>query len=282
MTEPKDRYLKVNGLTIHYLDWGNTGAPIMLILHGVTRFAHAMDGIARFFADRFQVLAYDLRGHGTSDWDPKGRYSLDTHRSDLESVIDVLNLENIVLLGHSLGGSIAMSYMYYNPGHVVKSAVIEDVGPYIEKPITRPSSIQTGLERTPKLFASWEEATDYWKKIRPELTKPALERRLNSSMQVLENGTVSWIWDISGVLNHMKNGPKGTDDRWDYVKAITCPTLVIRGSESEILSQEIAARMSNVNPHISWVEVPEAGHAVHADNVDSFNSKVSAFLRNTD
>ena len=80
----------------------------------------------------------------------------------------------------------------------------------------------------------------------------------------------------------MKNGPKGTDDRWDYVKAITCPTLVIRGSESEILSQEIATRMSNVNPHISWVEVPEAGHAVHADNLDSFNSKVSAFLRNID
>ena len=282
MAKPKDRYLKINGLTIHCLDWGNTGAPIMLILHGVTRFAHAMDGIARFFADRFQVLAYDLRGHGTSDWDPKGHYGLDTHRSDLQSVVDLLNLENIVLLGHSLGGSIAMSYLYYNPRNVAKAAVIEDVGPHIEKTIRSSSSIQAELERTPKMFPSWEHAAAYWKKIRPELSKPALERRLKSSMQASENGVITWVWDISGLLNHMKNGPKGTDDRWDYVKAITCPTLVVRGSESEILSQEVAARMSNENPHISWVEIPKAGHAVHTDNLDSFNSKVSNFLRNID
>ena len=282
MTKPEDRYLKVNDLTIHYLDWGNVGAPIMLILHGVTRFAHAMDGIARFFADRFQVLAYDLRGHGTSDWDPKGHYGIDTHRSDLESLISLLNLENIVLLGHSLGGSIAMSYMYHNPSNVVKAAVIEDVGPHVEKPVKRPSSIESDLERTPKMFASWEQATDYWRKSRPELSKLALNRRVNSSMRELEDGTVTWVWDISGVLNHMKNGPKGTDDRWNYVKAITCPTLVVRGSESEILSQEIATRMSNENRHISWVEIRGAGHAVHADNLDSFNLKVSAFLKNTE
>lgn len=282
MTKPVDRYLKVNNLTIHYLDWGNVGAPIMLILHGVTRFAHAMDGIARFFADRFQVLAYDLRGHGTSDWDPKGHYGIDTHRSDLECLISLLNLENIVLLGHSLGGSIAMSYMYHNPSNVVKAAVIEDVGPHVEKPVKRPSSIESELERTPKMFASWEQASDYWRKSRPELSKLALKRRVNSSMRELENGTVTWVWDISGVLNHMKNGPKGTDDRWDYVKAITCPTLVVRGSESEILSQEIATRMSNKNRHISWVEIRGAGHAVHADNLDSFNLKVSAFLKNTE
>ena len=282
MTKPEDRYLKVNDLTIHYLDWGNVGAPIMLILHGVTRFAHAMDGIARFFADRFQVLAYDLRGHGTSDWDPKGHYGIDTHRSDLESLISLLNLENIVLLGHSLGGSIAMSYMYHNPSNVVKAAVIEDVGPHVEKPVKRPSSIESDLERTPKMFASWEQATDYWRKSRPELSTLALNRRVNSSMRELEDGTVTWVWDISGVLNHMKNGPKGTDDRWNYVKAITCPTLVVRGSESEILSQEIATRMSNENRHISWVEIRGAGHAVHADNLDSFNLKVSAFLKNTE
>ncbi len=282
MTKPQDRYLKVNGLTIHYLDWGNTGAPVMLILHGVTRFAHAMDGIARFFADRFQVLAYDLRGHGTSDWDPKGHYGLDTHRSDLESIIRLLNLENIVLLGHSLGGSIAMSYMYYNPSNVVRAAVIEDVGPHVERPVIRPSSIQGELERTPRMFPSWEKAAIYWKKTRPELTGTALERRLYSSMQASKNGLVTWIWDISGVLNHMKNGPRGTDDRWGYVKAITCPTLVVRGSESEILSQETADRMSNENPHISWIEIPKAGHAIHADNLYSFNLRVSDFLRNID
>src|SRR5262245_35266755 len=73
-TRPEDRFITVEGLRLHYLDWGNANAPPLILLHGIDRVAHTFDPIAPRFASRYHVVAMDLRGHGDSGWDPGGRY----------------------------------------------------------------------------------------------------------------------------------------------------------------------------------------------------------------
>jgi alpha/beta hydrolase fold len=69
-----DRFITVNGLRIHFLDWGNEGKPPFIMLHGISRTAHTFDHVARRYQKDYHVIAVDMRGHGDSDWDPKAQY----------------------------------------------------------------------------------------------------------------------------------------------------------------------------------------------------------------
>src|SRR3979409_517774 len=71
-TQPADRFITVNGLRLHYLDWGNDTKPPMILLHGIGRVAHTFDHLAPHFSSNYHVMAVDMRGHGDSGWDPQG------------------------------------------------------------------------------------------------------------------------------------------------------------------------------------------------------------------
>ena len=71
---PADRNVTVNGLNIHYLDWGSAGKPPLILLHGIARTARTFDHVAPHFTANYHVLAVDMRGHGDSAWDPQGSY----------------------------------------------------------------------------------------------------------------------------------------------------------------------------------------------------------------
>jgi hypothetical protein len=81
-----DRFIEVNGLRLHYLDWGNRDKPAFIMLHGIGRDAHSFDHIAPRFVSEYHVLAFDLRGHGDSAWDPAGAYLVEDFVGDLERV----------------------------------------------------------------------------------------------------------------------------------------------------------------------------------------------------
>src|SRR5688500_10426010 len=92
MAAPADRYADVNGIRIHYLEWGDAGAQPLVLLHGIARCAHAFDHLAPHFADRYRLLAIDLRGHGDSAWDAGGNYLVEDYVSDVEALLDALAL----------------------------------------------------------------------------------------------------------------------------------------------------------------------------------------------
>src|SRR5262245_45738415 len=94
--QPADRFITVNGLRIHYLEWGSADRQPLIMLHGIGRVAHTFDHIAPHFASRYHVLAVDMRGHGDSDWDPKGAYLVEDYVKDIEGLAAQLNLRNIV------------------------------------------------------------------------------------------------------------------------------------------------------------------------------------------
>src|SRR5215831_18357361 len=79
-----DRYVTVNGLRIHYLDWGAVDKQPLILLHGIGRIAHTFDHLAGHFNSKYHVMAVDMRGHGDSDWDPKAQYLVEDYAKDIE------------------------------------------------------------------------------------------------------------------------------------------------------------------------------------------------------
>src|SRR4051794_9350004 len=94
---PTDRFVTVNGLRLHYLDWGNTSRPPLILIHGIARVAHTFDHIAPSFTADYHVLAIDMRGHGDSAWDPGANYLVEDHVKDLEAFVTQLGLRRVTL-----------------------------------------------------------------------------------------------------------------------------------------------------------------------------------------
>jgi esterase len=137
---PQDRYITVNGLRLHYLDWGGDERQPFIMLHGIGRLAHSFDHIAPAFRANYRVLAIDMRGHGDSGWSPEGAYLVEDYAKDLEAFVEQLNLRNIVLLGNSTGGRVVQVYAGMHPERVAR-LISEDVGP------ERTNDIASGFAR---------------------------------------------------------------------------------------------------------------------------------------
>ena len=113
--QPTSRRIEVSdGLSLHALEWSTEGVP-MILIHGFGNEAHIWDDFAPRVAEHYRVIAISLRGHGDSDWDPERRYDYTDHLADLEAITTQLGIERMVLVGHSLGGRVAMLYAGRHP-----------------------------------------------------------------------------------------------------------------------------------------------------------------------
>src|SRR5207244_2897774 len=104
---PSSELVKVNGLRLHYLDFGNPTAPPLVCIHGLSGNAHNFDGLAPHLADKWHVMALDVRGRGDSQWGPSGEYTAPVYVSDLVAMLDALNISRTALIGTSMGGIIS-------------------------------------------------------------------------------------------------------------------------------------------------------------------------------
>src|SRR4051812_21378284 len=125
---PEERQVAGNGLDFHLLDWGTAGKPTVLFLHGGSLTAHTWDLVCLSLRPRYHCLAYDLRGHGDTSWSPSADYSLEAHRTDLESVVAGLGLGRFILVGMSLGGATSLAYAGRHADQLA-GLVLVDVGP---------------------------------------------------------------------------------------------------------------------------------------------------------
>src|SRR4030042_4672968 len=119
---PEDKWLKANGIKLHYLDWGNPAATPMVLLHGFISYAHYWDFFAQNLKSEYHVLALDSRGHGDSGCATS--YTIQDGVLDLAEFITVLNLENIVLVGLSMGGLISILFTATYPDIVRKLLIV--------------------------------------------------------------------------------------------------------------------------------------------------------------
>ena len=271
---PSDRYVDVNGLNLHYLEWGDAANPTVLMLHGRSQQAHSWDFVSLALSDRFHALALDQRGHGDSDWATDGDYSIEAQQTDIDGFVEALGLDGFILIGHSMGGRNAYVWAGRHP-RALKGLMIVDTGP---------DTGTVSLERM-REFRELPDELDSFEEFAQRVqqyTGRSREQTLGALKYSIRRRTDGkWTWKYDKRLRTPDGREPGwTPDRlWDCVGRITCPTTVLRGSRSDVFLPETLERMQQAIPDCVAETIPGAGHLVQGDNPAAVVASIQDLLR---
>ena len=274
-----------DGLELHALEWSREGVPMVLV-HGFGNEAHLWDDFAPTVAEFYRVIAVSLRGHGDSDWDPEHRYDYDSHVGDLMALTEHLGIDRMVLVGFSLGGRVAMLYSGIHPEKLA-GLVIVDSAPELDARGTTRIRMEVAEHQAPA-FATVGEYENVLAHNYPVASPEQIRRMAKHALKQRDDG--KWILKMDLAYRGV-DGPKLSDEdmaareethmknMWAALEKIPCPTLVVRGAASDIMSPEVADRMvEEVIPNAKLAVVPRAAHSVMTDNPEGFNEAVGAFV----
>ncbi len=245
-----------------YTEWGDAKNPRVLIcLHGLTRCGRDFDFLAQALADRYRVVCPDVVGRGKSEWlAVKDDYQIPQYVADMVTLIARLDVPSVHWLGTSMGGLIGMALAAL-PETPITRLVLNDVGPLINAAAIQRITQYVGL--APR-FASVEEAERHIRAVSAsfgQLTDAQWQHLTQYTTRQMPGGVVELVYD-PGIAAPFSKAFNGTDiDLWPLYEAIHCPTLLVRGAESDLLSQETALEMTHRGPRAALVEIPGVGHA---------------------
>jgi len=268
MTTPCDRRAVLRGLRFHWLDWGTAGCPPLLLLHGGAQTAHSWDEVAPDLARDHHVVALDQRGHGETEWAPASRYRREDFVGDVAAVLDLLGWAEATLVALSLGGLNAIAFAAAHPARV-RGLVVVDVVPTVAPAGAEAIRAQLATRD----FASLEDAVALAHRFNPRRTLENIRERLRHGMRETPEGRWTYRFDPA-----MGAAVAGVEALWAAVERIRCPTLLVRGGESAILTHDGAQRFRRELPGSVVAEVPGAGHSVMGDNPAGFLAAVRPFL----
>ena len=274
-------------LRLHYVDWGNEDAPTLLLIHGGRDHCRNWDWVAEALKDDYHVIAPDLRGHGDSAWMVGGSYNQIDYVYDIAQLLRQTTRTPVTIIGHSLGGSISLQYAGLYPETVTKLVAIEGMGPppeLIKERIDQPIADRLHLwvedlrklsGRMPRRYPSLEEAYERMQTENPHLTETQARHLTIHGSNKNEDGTYSWKFD-----NYIRTFPPiGIDFEQQYMlwERISCPTLLVRGTESWASDPEKDGRAAHFQ-NAKVVNIRKAGHWVHHDQLDRFMKITRDFL----
>jgi esterase len=265
----QDRFVMVNGLRIHYLDWGGANLPPFLMLHGIGRVAHSFDHIAPTFAGRYHVIAMDMRGHGDSGWSPEGAYLVEDYVKDVEGLVNQLNLTGLTLLGNSTGGRVVQVYAGLHPDRVAR-LVVEDVGPERTNEIA--SGFARRVEQEDKGWASEDELVASLTRGGGKVSEALQRNYAHFGSKRRDDGRIVWKRDPNLVKGFVPT------ELWRFVREIKCPTIYILGGASNIVPPETQLELQQILPSVRIVSMPGLGHYPHLENPDEYLKIVDKFL----
>ena len=268
MTMPRDEWAVLGGLRFHWLDWGAAGCPPLLLLHGGAQTAPSWDGVAPELARDHHVIARDQRGHGETEWAPPGRYRRADFVGDVAALLDRVGWAEATLVALSLGGLNAIAFAAAHPERV-RGLVVVDVVPTVAPAGAEAIRAQLATRD----FASFEEAVALAHRFNPRRTLENIRARLRHGMRETPEGRWTYRFDPA-----MGAAVEGVEALWAAVGRIRCPTLLVRGAESAILTRDGAERFRRALAGSRVVEVPGAGHSVMGDNPAGFLAAVRPFL----
>ena len=287
MPGPTSRTYFSQRLRLHYVDWGNAGAPPLVLVHGGQDHCRNWDWVAARLRHDWHVIAPDLRGHGDSQWSTDGSYTMAGHVYDLAQLIRQQGLAPVTIIGHSLGGNIAIRYTGLYPESVRKLVAIEGLGSSpqtlaerakrtIDERMRTWIAQERGLAaRPPHRYASIEEAFQRMQAVNKHLSPEQARHLTQHGVNQNEDGTYSWKFD-----NYVRVWPAydiSIEELHHLWSRITCPTLLVYGKESWASNPAEDGRAQYFQ-NAEVVTFDGAGHWVHHDRLDAFVEKVQAFL----
>ncbi len=277
-------------LRLHYVDWGNAGAPPLLLIHGGRDHCRSWDWVAENLRDRFHVMALDLRGHGDSAWAPGSSYALAEFIYDIAQLVEQKQLKPVSIIGHSMGGAISLLYAGAYPETVARLVVIEGLffspaelarrlGKPVAQRITRwVEQLRELSGRLPKRYQSIDEAVD---RMRAENARLSAEQARHLTVHgINQNEDGSYSWKFDNYIRAQAPFNLTADDITSLWSAITCATLLVRGGESGASDPAADGALAYFN-NAQALTIAGAGHWVHHDKLDDFLTAAGAFLTAT-
>lgn len=258
-----------------YKEWGDPQNPkVLLCVHGVTRVSDDFDNIARELCRDYRVVCPDIVGRGRSDWlRAPQHYQLPQYVSDIVTLLARLDAQTVHWLGTSMGGliGIGLASLKDNP---VRRLVLNDIGPALNPAALARIGDYIGQAVR---FPSFDEAARYIREISLPFGPHSDEEWHKLASDVLrQEKDGQWIrhYDLGLAVPFKSATPENTRQAeamlWTAYDAIACPTLLVRGAESDLLSSEVAHAMTARGPKAKLVEFPGVGHAptfMHADQI---------------
>jgi pimeloyl-ACP methyl ester carboxylesterase len=263
---------------------GPGDGPPVVLLHGGGQTRHSWAGTARVLAGTgWQVVSLDLRGHGESEWDPEGDYTLDAFAADITLVAASFDTRP-ALVGASLGGISSMAAIADAGGgtELASSLTLVDVAHRIE--VAGRNRIGDFMTAAPDGFATLEEAADAIAAYNPHRPRPKDLSGLRKNLRQRDDGRWMWHWDPAFVRGRWGSPDETRSSLVDpgrldqAASALTLPTLLVRGRSSDLLSEEGAMAFLEAVPHARFADVAGAGHMVAGDRNDVFNQAILEFL----
>jgi len=257
-----------DGLKLYYREYQGSNQPI-LCLSGLSRNSKDFHRLALHLQKQGHlVICPDYRGRGKSDYDPNPmNYHPPTYLDDIFQLLTALNIHQVVVIGTSLGGLLAMAMGAAMPSYL-KAVILNDVGPDVDK---------NGLKRIISYLSlntkydSWDKAMDAAKamfKMVNFANPDDWQELAEASFKEYPDGKIGCNWDINIIEPLKQNKP--TPDLWPLFYSLkNIPLLTIRGEKSDILNEITLEKMISTNPKMQYITVPKVGH------VPSLNEKIS-------
>ncbi|MCE4071479.1 alpha/beta fold hydrolase [Pseudomonas sp. NY15436] len=256
---------------------GDAAHQPVILLHGGGQTRHSWGKAARDLVGRgFHVMNLDLRGHGESEWDSDGDYSLDAFIGDLRAVIASLERPP-ALVGASLGGATSLLAVGESLGPLASALVLVDVVPRMSA--TGIKHIGDFMGSNLDGFASLEEAADSVARYLPGRPRPSNPAGLMKNLRLKDNGRLYWHWDPAFQSNRKQTRAELNERMEAAARKVSIPTLLVRGKQSDVVTREGAAHLLELIPHAEYLDIEGAGHMVAGDRNDQFNDAVEGFLQ---
>jgi len=265
-----DRSVTVNGLRLHFLEWGSEAKPALILLHGISKHAHTFDHIAPDFARDYHVLAVDMRGHGDSGWSPEGAYLVEDYVKDLEGLVRQLGIRRTTLLGNSTGGRVVQVFAGMHP-KLVERLIVEDVGP--ERPQDIADSFARQVRQDADGWATEDELVKQLVARNPRTPEPLLRTYAHFGLKKRDDGRLIWKRDPNLVKGFV------VTELWEHVSKITSPTLYVIGGASRIVPAAAQERLKRTLPNVQIVTMPGLGHYPNEENTAGFLAIINPFLK---
>ena len=268
-----DTLIEVGQLVFHYRHWGTSDHQPILLLHGFLSQAHIWNNFALHICSHYHVLALDQRGHGESEWARDGAYSLDDHFSDISTFIELLDLKDLIIIGHSMGGRNALFYTACAPERI-KGLVLVDARPgNTEMSMAALKDLLDGFRPEPKTLNDFVQGA---RSRYPHLSLKNTIDIINSGCEQVSDKLIP-RYDPA-LIRGVELAGYMVEELWPFMEGIICPTLVIRGERSTFLSRHEAEMMSTLIPKGELVEIPRTSHLPMLENAAAFKKAVLSFL----